>query len=174
MGLRSTYLHNFQLQQKQYCGDWMLLSLRYEDHLYAKLFHHLVLLHYYDQVICYVRWQHGFEIMFILITIRGLGIGKKHEPEECGNGDGRREGLFVLICRQEWRNEAKEREPKPPSNIHKKRLLNSSSLIVIITHKTRSTIRKKYLQLCIMPTAKLSLKVVLVTTQILLFKFFLY
>ena len=32
----------------------------------------------------------------------------------------------------------------------------------------------KYLQLCIMPIAKPSLKVVLVTTQILLFKFFLY
>ena len=35
-------------------------------------------------------------------------------------------------------------------------------------------ITKKYLQLCIMPIAKPSLKVVLVTTQILLFKFFLY
>ena len=44
------------------------------------------------------------------MTIRGIGISKKHEPEECGNGDGRREGSFVLIWRQEWRNEAKERE----------------------------------------------------------------
>ena len=116
-----------------------MLSLRYENHLYAKLFHHLVSLHCYDQVICYVWWKHGFEIRIILNTIRGFGISTKHELEECGNGDGRREGLFVFIWRQEWRNEAKEREPKPPSNIHKKRLLNSSSLTVI-THKTRSSI----------------------------------
>ena len=120
MGLRSTYLHNFQLQQKQYCGDWML-SLRYEDHLYAKLFHHLVSLHCYDQVICYVWWKPGFEIRIILITIRGFGISKKFNPEECGNGDGRREGFFFLIWRQEWRNEAKERESQsnPQTSIKK-------------------------------------------------------
>ena len=97
-----------------------MLSLRYENHLYAKLFQHLVSLHCIVQVICCVWWNHGFEIRIILNTIRGFGISKKHEHEECGNEDGRREGLFVLIWRQEWRNEAKEREPKPPSNIHKK------------------------------------------------------
>ena len=98
--------------------NWML-SLRYEDHLYAKLFHHLISLHCHDQVICWVWWKHGLEIRIKSITTRGSGISKIHKPKECGNGDGGSEGLFVLIQRQEWRNEAKEREPKPPSNIHK-------------------------------------------------------
>ena len=98
--------------------NWML-SLRYEDHLYAKLFHHLISLHCHDQVICWVWWKHGLEVRIKSITTRGSGISKIHKPKECGNGDGGSEGLFVLIQRQEWRNEAKEREPKPPSNIHK-------------------------------------------------------
>ena len=47
-----------------------------------------------------------------------LKLGSNQIPEECrnGDGDGWREGLFVLI----QRHEAKEREPKPPSNIHKR------------------------------------------------------
>ena len=39
-----------------------MLSLRYEDHLYAKLFHNLISLHHHDQVICWVWWKHGLEI----------------------------------------------------------------------------------------------------------------
>ena len=30
-----------------------------------------------------------------------LKLGSDQKPEECGNGDGRREGLFVLIRRKE-------------------------------------------------------------------------
>ena len=137
MGLRFNHLHIFQLQQKQYWRDWML-SLIYEDHLYAKLFHHLISLHCHDQVICWVWWKHGLEIRIRSITTRGSGISKKHKPEECENGDGGSEGLFDLIQRQEWRNETKERA-KATLKHPQKRLLNSSSLIVII-QKTKSSI----------------------------------
>ena len=49
-----------------------------------------------------------------------LKLGIDQILEECRKGDGWREGLFVLVQRQEWRNEAKERGPMPPSNIHKR------------------------------------------------------
>ena len=114
MGLRSTYLHNFQLQQKQYCGDWMLLSLRYEDHLYAKLFHHLVSLHCYDQVICHVWWKNGFEIRIILITIRGFGISKITNPKSVAmEMVGGRVYLFWFGGKSEEMKQKREREPKP-------------------------------------------------------------
>ena len=57
-------------------------------------------------------------------------LGSDQIPKECRNGDGWREGLFVLIQRQEWRNEAKERA-KATLKHPQKRLLNSSSLTMI-------------------------------------------
>ena len=39
-----------------------MFSLRYEDHSYAKLFHHLISLHCHDHEICWVWWKHGLEI----------------------------------------------------------------------------------------------------------------
>ena len=119
MGLRSTYLHNFQLQQKQYCGDWMLLSLRYEDHLYAKLFHHLVSLHCYDQVICHVWWKNGFEIRIILITIRGFGISKITNPKSVAmEMVGGRVYLFWFGGKSEEMKQKRERAKATQNQVH--------------------------------------------------------
>ena len=49
-----------------------MLSLRYEDHLYAKLFHHLISLHHHDHEICWVWWKHGLEIRIKSNTWRVL------------------------------------------------------------------------------------------------------
>ena len=91
----------------------MFLSLRYEDHLYAKLFHHLVSLHCYDQVICHVWWKNGFEIRIILITIRGFGISKITNPKSVAmEMVGGRVICFDLEARaKKWSK--REREPKP-------------------------------------------------------------
>ena len=69
-----------------------------------------------------------------------MKLGSDQIPEERCNGDGWREGLFVLIQRQEWRNEAKESERAKATLKHPQKILLNSSSLTVITKKTRSSI----------------------------------
>ena len=64
-----------------------------------------------------------------------LKLGLDQIPEESGNGDGRREGLFVLIRRKEWRNEAKERESQCHPQTSTKETFKFLLSLTMITQK---------------------------------------